>query len=158
MFQSRSDQRKLALKDKLRKIKMEKGDNIPKYLTKFVHCKDELGSVGVTIDEEDLVSLALLGLPKSWHSYEDSINGWEKLLGWERLWLDLVQEEIRQGTRDGSSSKNEDEENCALVSKARKVKGKKNPSKSGAKRKTRDFSKVKCFHCHEHGNFANNCP
>ena len=35
LFQSKSDQRKLALKDKLRKIKMEKGDNIPKYLTKF---------------------------------------------------------------------------------------------------------------------------
>ena len=51
LFQSRSDQRKLALKDKLRKIKMEKGDSIPKYLTKFVHCKDELGSVGVTFDE-----------------------------------------------------------------------------------------------------------
>ena len=40
---------KLALKGKLRKIKMEKGDSIPKYLTKFVHCKDELGSVGVKI-------------------------------------------------------------------------------------------------------------
>ena len=65
LFQCRSDQRKLALKDKLRKIKMEKGDSIPKYLTKFVHCKDELGSLGVTIDEEELVSLALLGLPKS---------------------------------------------------------------------------------------------
>ena len=75
VFQSKSDQRKLALKEKLRKIKMEKGDNIPKYLTKFVHCKDELGSVGVTVDEEYLVSLALLGLPKSWHSYEDSVNG-----------------------------------------------------------------------------------
>ena len=36
IFQSRRDQRKLVLKDKLRKIKMEKGDNIPKYLTKFV--------------------------------------------------------------------------------------------------------------------------
>ena len=59
----------MALKDKLRKIKVEKGDSIPKYLMKFVHCKDELGSVGVTIDEEDLVSLALLGLPKSWHIY-----------------------------------------------------------------------------------------
>ena len=35
-FQSRSDQRKLALKDKLRKIKMEKGESIPKYLMKFV--------------------------------------------------------------------------------------------------------------------------
>ena len=30
LFQSRSDQRKLALKDKLRKIKMEKGDSITK--------------------------------------------------------------------------------------------------------------------------------
>ena len=50
-FQRIIDQRKLELKDKLRKIKMEKGDSIPKYLTKFVHCKDELGSVGVTIYE-----------------------------------------------------------------------------------------------------------
>ena len=64
LFQSRSDQWKLALKDKLRKIKMEKGDSIPKYLTNFFHCKDELGSVGVTVDEEDLVSLALLGFQR----------------------------------------------------------------------------------------------
>ena len=88
---------------------MEKGDSIPKYLTKFFQCRDELGSVGVTVDEEDLVSLALLGLPKSWHSYKDSVNGQEKLSRWERLWSDIVQEEIRRSTRDGSSSKNEDE-------------------------------------------------
>ena len=48
---------------------MEKGDSIPKYLSKFFQCRDELGSVGVTVDDEDLVSLALLGLPKSWNSY-----------------------------------------------------------------------------------------
>ena len=83
LFQSSSDQRKLALKDKLGKIKMEKGDSIPKYLAKFVHCRDELGSVGITVDDEYLVSLALLRLPKSWHSYKDSFNGWETLLGWE---------------------------------------------------------------------------
>ena len=71
---------------------------------------------------------------------------------------DLVQEEIRRGTRDGSSSKNEDEENFSLVAKERKGKGKKNPSKSGAKGKKQDLSKVKCFHCHEHGHFATNCP
>ena len=135
LFQSRSDQRKLALKDKLIKIKMDKGESIPKYLTKFVHCKDELGSVGVTVNEEDLVSLALLGLPKSWHSYKDSVNGREKLPGWERLWLDLMQEEIRRGTRDGYSLKNEDEENLSLAAEERKGKGKKNPSKSGAKGK-----------------------
>jgi hypothetical protein len=36
LFQNSSNHRKLALKDKLRKIKMEKGDSIPKYLMKFV--------------------------------------------------------------------------------------------------------------------------
>ncbi|WP_316443002.1 hypothetical protein, partial [Escherichia coli] len=75
LFQSKSDQRKLALKDKLRNIKCENGDSMPRYLTKFTQCGDELGSVGVTVDDEDLVSLALLGLPKSWHSYQDSVNG-----------------------------------------------------------------------------------
>eukprot|EP00253_Pinus_taeda_P026538 PITA_26538 len=82
LFQSKSDQRKLALKDKLRNIKCEKGDSMPKYLTKFTQCRDELGSVGVTVDDEDLVSLALLGLPKSWHSYQDSVNGREKFPRW----------------------------------------------------------------------------
>ena len=83
LFQSNKDHRKLALKDKLRKIKMEKGDNIPKYLTKFFQCRDELGSVGIIVFDDYLVSLALLGLPKSWHSYEDFFNGREKFPDWE---------------------------------------------------------------------------
>ena len=136
---------------------MEKGNSIAKYLTKFTQCKDELGSVGVTVDDEDLVDLALLGLPKSWHSYQDSVNGQEKLLGWERLWSDLMQEEIRQTTRDGSSSKASDEENFALDAKAKKGKRKK-ASQSGVKGKKQDMSKVKCFHCHQHGHYATNCP
>ena len=59
----------VVLKDKLRNIKMEKGGSMPKYLTKFIQCRDELGSVGVTVYDKDLVSLALLGLPKNSHSY-----------------------------------------------------------------------------------------
>jgi hypothetical protein len=158
LFQNSSDHRKLALKDKLRKIKMEKGDTIPKYLTKFIQCRDELGSVGITVAVDDLVSLALLGLPKSWHSYQDSVNGREKLPDWERLWSDLVQEEFRRNTRDGSSSKRDDEEDCALTVKARKGKWKKSQSNSESKVKKLDLSKVKCFHYHERGHLATNCP
>jgi hypothetical protein len=157
LFQNSSDHSKLVLKDKLRKIKMEKGDTIPKYLMTFVQCRDELGSVGIIVTTDDLVSLVLLGLPKSWHSYQDSVNGREKLTDWERLWSDLVQEEFRQNTKDGSPSKRDDDEDCALTTKARKRKGDKFHPKSESKVKKLDFSKVKCFHCHEHGHLATNC-
>ena len=83
LFQNNNDHRKLALKDKLIKIKMEKGDSIPKYLTKFFQCQDEIGSVGIRVTDDVLVILDLLGLPKSWHSYQDSVNGREKLPDWE---------------------------------------------------------------------------
>ena len=98
LYQNSSDQRKLALKDKLQGIKMEKGDTISTYLNKLTTCRDELSSVGITIADDDMVSLPLLGLPKSWISYQDSMNGREKLSDWERLWLDLMQEEIRRST------------------------------------------------------------
>ena len=65
LYQNNNDQRKLALKEKLRKIKCEKGDTISTYLNKLTTCRDELGSVGITAADGDMVSLALLCLPKS---------------------------------------------------------------------------------------------
>jgi hypothetical protein len=156
LFQNNNDHRKLVLKDKLRNIKIEKGESIPKYLTKFVQCRDELGSVGIIVVDDDLVSLALLGLPKSWHSYQGSVNGREKLSDWERLWSDLVRKEFRRNTRDGSSSKHDDEEDCTLAAKERKGMGNEFHSKSESKGKKLDLSKVKCFYYYEHGHIATN--
>ena len=78
LYQNSNDQRKLALKYKLQKIKCEKGGTISTYLNKLTTYRDELGSVGIMTADDDMVSLTL-GLPKSWHSYQDSVNGREKL-------------------------------------------------------------------------------
>jgi len=158
LYQNSSDQRKLAPKDKLQRIKMENDDNISTYLNKLTTCRDELGSVGITTADDNMVSLALLGLPKSWNSYQDSVNGREKLPDWEQLCSDLMQEEIKRSTRDGSSSKDDDEENLALASKARKGKGKMSHSESNSSHggKKGDKSKVICFNCHEIGHYATN--
>ena len=75
LYQNGSDQRKVALKNKLHMIKCVKGDTISMYLTKLTTSRDELASVGVMTADDDMVSLALLGLPKSWHNYQDSVNG-----------------------------------------------------------------------------------
>ena len=71
-----------------------------------------------------------------------------------------MQEEIKRSTRDGSSSKHDDEENIALASKVRKGKGKDSHSKSSSSHsgKKIDKSKVRCFSCHEVGHYATNRP
>ena len=88
------------------------------------------------------------------------MNGRDKLPDWERLWFDLVLEEFRRNTRDGSSSKNDDEENCALDGKEKKGKRRKSHSKSETEKEGKkcDISKIKIFHCHDHGHYATNCP
>jgi len=43
-FQKISDHQKLQLKDKLEKIKMDKGDTILKYMTRFTQFQDDIGS------------------------------------------------------------------------------------------------------------------
>jgi len=65
LCQNSSDQRKLPLKDKLQKIKCEKGDTISTYMNKLTTCRDELGSVGIMTVDDDMVNPALLDLPKS---------------------------------------------------------------------------------------------
>eukprot|EP00253_Pinus_taeda_P011123 PITA_11123 len=126
--------------------------------TTFTQVQDELGRVGVDIVDDDLVSLALLGLPKSWNNYQDSVNG-KKISIWECLWPDLVQKEIKQNTRDGTSSKGEDEENFSLVRKGRKGKEKKSQTKlesnQGVKKK--DLSKIKFLNCYEFRHYSTKC-
>eukprot|EP00253_Pinus_taeda_P010761 PITA_10761 len=122
LHQNNNNHRKLELKDKLQKIKCEKGDTISTYLNKLTTYRDELGSVGI-------------------------------------MTADDYMEEIRRSTRDCSPSK-EDEENCALVSKAKKGKENDSHSKSSSSHggKKFDKSKVRCFCCHEVGHLATNCP
>lgn len=125
LFENNSDARKLALKDKLRNIYMQKVQTIPNYLSSFTQCRNELGGVGEIVASSELVNLALLGLPRSWNSYQDFVNGMDILVDWERFWEGLVQEEIQRNTVDGVTSKVEEEENFVLVGKGKIGKGKK---------------------------------
>ena len=64
-FHNNIDHKKLAQNDKLQNVKMENVDSIRQCLNMVTQCRKELGSVCITVIEEDLVSLALIGLPKS---------------------------------------------------------------------------------------------
>ena len=77
---------------------MKPGEPVVTYLTKFTQVRDELGGVGVTVPEHDLVSFSLLGLHKSWYGFHDGVSGRENFPSWERLWTRCVQKEIQRRT------------------------------------------------------------
>ena len=62
LFQSSDENRKMVLREKLKNIKMVKGEACMAYLTRISQVRDELAAVGVTIDAPKLVRTALKGV------------------------------------------------------------------------------------------------
>jgi hypothetical protein len=146
LYQSDNQSRKMLLREKLRSTKMAKGESVVTYLTKFTQIRDELGAVGKTMDETELVRTTLNGFTKQWDVFVRGVVAQEKLPDWERLWDDLTQEELRVDASQASQSKSE-EENVALHAK-----------KSNGAGGSRDMGKVRCFACHKTGHYDSKCP
>eukprot|EP00253_Pinus_taeda_P035324 PITA_35324 len=91
--------------------------------------------------------------------YQNSSNQSKLTLKGKLQKVKCEKAEIRRTTRDGSSSK-DDEEKLALASKARKGKEKDSHPNSSSSHggKKIDKSKVRCFNYHEVGHYATNCP
>ena len=60
LYQSKNQNRKMGLKEKLRNTKMTDVDTVTTYLTKISQVRDELG-VGEKVEDEELVTYALNG-------------------------------------------------------------------------------------------------
>ena len=61
LFQSTNEKRKMVLREKLKNIKMVKGEMCMTYLTRISHVRDELAAVGEAIKNPELVRIALMG-------------------------------------------------------------------------------------------------
>ena len=138
LYQSKNQNRKMVLREKLRNTKITDADTLTTYLTKILEVRDELGAAGDKVEDEELVRYALNGFAAKWHTFVQGVVAREKLPDWTRLWDDFVQEETREGTfQNGTQSS---EENVALLTKG---KGK------GGKKREKDLSKVRCYNCNK---------
>ena len=103
LYQSKNKNRKMVLQERMRSTKMAKGEGVVPYLTRLTQIRDKLGVVGSKIEDEELVWIALNGFSKPWDTFVKGVVAREKLLDWQRLWDDFVQETC-MGQGSGSSS------------------------------------------------------
>jgi hypothetical protein len=91
MFESNNTLRALTLKTQLQNIKMTKDDIVATFFMKISEIRDQLGAIGETISDRELVLTTLNALPKHWEPFLQSINGREELPTFDRLWTNYTQ-------------------------------------------------------------------
>jgi hypothetical protein len=147
LFEVKTENQKMALKDRLHNTKMGKGESVSSYLTRLAQVKDELVAVGEVISDLELVRIALKGFTKEWEVFVKCVVGREHLPDWSRPWGDFTQEEIWERSQSSGQKTDGADENVALVAKSKK---------KGSSR--RDLSKVRCYCCNQLGHLASHCP
>jgi hypothetical protein len=166
MFESNNTLRALTLKNQLQHIKMTKADIVATFFMKISEIKDQLGAIGETISDIELVLTNLNALPRHWEPFLQSISGRADLPGFDRLWTDYTQEETRLIARGVQDSHHDDNHALSFHTK----KGRRNKrsfNKAFKDKKTsstschehrKDNLKIQCFRCDKYGHIARNYP
>jgi hypothetical protein len=133
---------------------MGNDETIFAFFSKIAQIRDQLATIRVAVDDDDLVQTTVDGLPESWETFLSSVNGREVQPNFERLWHDCLEEEGRLKSRNEPSTVKDH----ALSVKAKKWKRFPQYKDKGKKLKGKHshshLSKVKCFNCNKLGHYA----
>jgi len=86
----------MLLKNKLTATHMSDTDTVASYLIKIIELRDQCAAIGMKVEDEELVPIALNGFSTPWESFVQYVFAREKLPTFENLWDDFVQEETRR--------------------------------------------------------------
>ena len=77
LYEKKFPTQKRDLKNKLCNLKMERDDIVVSFFTNISRVKDQLRSIGVQMDEDDLLQTAIAELPPSCETFLSMVNGRE---------------------------------------------------------------------------------
>jgi hypothetical protein len=99
LYEKKAPTQNRILKKQLCKLRMRKDETIVAFFSKIDQTRDQLTAIGVVVDDDDLVQIAVDGLPESWGIFLASVNGREAQPNFERLWHDCLEEEGKLKSR-----------------------------------------------------------
>ena len=129
LYEKKAPSQKRVLKKRLRTLKMSKDEGVAPFFAKIAQVRDQLSTIGVPMDDDDLVQSVFDGLPSSWETFLASISGHETQPNFDRLQHDCLEEEGRIQSITNSAK----EGNLALTTKTKKFKNSFPPKKKEKK-------------------------
>jgi hypothetical protein len=168
----------MNLRTQLKNTRMQKGETIQEYFSIISQFKEKLEAIGDTIDENELVMIALNGLTRPWDAFIQTICAITKKPLFDGLWEECIQEETRVANREVLLARDDDQALATHTKGGRKKpyfqkETHKEPQQSNklnhkeshsrrfqkkGQRKERDYSYVQCYHCDKMGHIAKFCP
>ena len=100
MYEGRSINRKMNLRDQLKSTKMSHGESIQDYFTMVSQIKEQLEAIGDKLDEDEMVMTALNGLTRPWESFIQMMCARKESMKFDVVWEDCTQEETRVANRE----------------------------------------------------------
>lgn len=100
---------------------MTKGDTVATFFMKISEIRDQLGAIGETISDKELVLTTLNALLGHWELFLQSISGRADLPNFDRLWTNCTQEETRLIARGVQDSPHDDNHALAFHTKKGRI-------------------------------------
>ena len=75
LYEKKAPIQKRPLKKKLWNLKMDKDETVASFFTKISQVRDQLTSIGVVVDEDDLIQTIVDGIPSTWDTFLVVFNG-----------------------------------------------------------------------------------
>ena len=99
MYEGNNINRNMNLRNQLKGTKMRKGESVQDYFTRISEIKEKLSAIGDTLDEDELVMIALNGLTRPWDSFIQTLCARKETMKFDIVWEDCIQEEARVANR-----------------------------------------------------------
>ena len=109
LYEGKNINRKMNLRTQLKNIRMQKEETIQEYFSRISEFKEQLETVGDTIDEDELIMTALNGLTRPWDAFIETICARKEKLKFDNLWEECIQEETRVANREALLAKDDDQ-------------------------------------------------
>ena len=85
MFEDKTIDKRMALRNQLKGVKIQKIETIQSYLYRVSQIKEQLEAIGDMVEEEEVVMTTLNGLHREWISFIRGICARRKLTKFNKL-------------------------------------------------------------------------